>query len=166
MAKKNRIKEIKTNAIRIVEANSLNYETHRYDPDNGIDGVSVSISTGMDPNKVFKTLVVVGASKENYVCVIPVNQELDLKKAAKILGEKNIEMIPVKTLLNTTGYIKGGCSPIGMKKLFKTIIHETAKEFDTICVSGGRVGLQIELNGIELSQLIQAEFGNIIKKVD
>lgn len=162
MAKKE--KEPKTNAVRIVAAKKIPYELHTYEaPDGFLDGVSVAAQSGIDPDKVFKTLVLVGHSKEHYVCVIPVACELDLKKAAKHFGEKNIEMIHVKELTPLTGYIKGGCSPVGMKKLFKTAIHKSAEAEDTICVSGGKVGLQMELSPTQLADLIGAEFADLIK---
>lgn len=158
-------KEIKTNAVRIVAAKKIPYKLHTYDTSGGFQsGLSVAEQTGTDPDLVFKTLVLVGHSKEHYVCVIPVACELDLKKAAKYFAEKNLEMIHVKELTPLTGYIKGGCSPVGMKKLFQTAIHESAKEKDFICISGGKVGLQMELSPIQLAELIDAEFADLIKE--
>lgn len=163
MAKKE--KDIKTNAVRIVAAKKIPYTLYTYDaPEGFLDGVSVAKATGVDQDKVFKTLVLVGHSKEHYVCVVPVAEELDFKKAAKHFSEKNIEMIHAKDITKTTGYIKGGCSPVGMKKLFKTVIHETAVNQDTICVSGGKVGLQMELSPQSLAELIGADFADIIKE--
>lgn len=157
-------KEIKTNAVRMVAAKKIPYELHTYDTSGGFQsGLSVAEQTGTDPDLVFKTLVLVGHSKEHYVCVIPVACELDLKKAAKHFAEKNVEMIHVKELTPLTGYIKGGCSPVGMKKLFQTAIHESAKEKDFICVSGGKVGLQMELSPIHLAELVNAEFTDLVK---
>ena len=154
----------KTNAARLVEQAGIKYETHVYDVSDGkIDALSVAVKTGMEPSKVFKTLVTVGQSKEHYVCVIPAGGELDLKKAAKFFGEKKIEMIHQKELLPLTGYIHGGCSPVGMKKPFITCIDESALEHDTICVSGGRVGLQIELDPEELAMLTSVDFSDIAK---
>ena len=165
MAKKDKAKDTKTNAVRIVEAAGINYKLYTYDaPEGFLDGVSVAMQTGQDLERVFKTLVLVGHSKEHYVCVIPVAEELDFKKAAKHFGEKNIEMIHAKDITKITGYIKGGCSPVGMKKQFKTAIHETAEIQDTICVSGGKVGLQMELDPEALTRLIGAEFGDLIKE--
>lgn len=162
MSKKQKIQ--KTNAIRMVESAKIPFEVYTYDaPDGFLDGVSVAKETGMDVNKVFKTLVLVGHSKENYVCVIPVAEELDLKKAAKAFGEKNIEMIHAKDITKTTGYIKGGCSPVGMKKQFATAIHESAKDLDSFCVSAGKVGMQMELSPAALAELIDAEFVDLIK---
>lgn len=147
MAKKNKnCSTHKTNAVRIVEAEGIEYNLKEYDaPEGFLDGVSVAQQTGQDPRQVFKTLVTVGASRQNYVCVIPVAEELDLKKAAKHFGEKKIEMLPSKLITQTTGYIKGGCSPVGMKKPFPTAIDASASDIGTIMVSGGKVGLQMQL---------------------
>lgn len=163
MAKKE--KEPKTNAVRIVAAKKISYELHTYEaPDGFLDGVSVAAQSNLDPNKVFKTLVLMGHSREHYVCVIPVACELDLKKAAKFFDEKNVEMIHVKEITPLTGYIKGGCSPVGMKKQFKTAIHKSAQEQDTICVSGGKVGLQMELSPLGLAELVSAEFTDLVRE--
>ncbi len=163
MAKKE--KEIKTNAVRIVAAKKLPYQLHTYDaPEGFLDGVSVAEQTGQDPDMVYKTLVLIGHSKEHYVCVIPVACELDLKKAAKHFGEKNIEMIHAKDITRVTGYIKGGCSPVGMKKQFRTAIHCDAETLASFCVSGGKVGLQMELTPKDLAQLIGADFADLIKE--
>ena len=161
---KDKEKSEKTNAVRLVEKAGVEYTLHTYDAADGrIDGVSVAEKTGQPADKVFKTLVTVGQSKEHFVCVIPVAAELDLKKAAKLLGEKKIEMIHQKELLPLTGYIHGGCSPVGMKKQFITCIDENALLQDTICVSGGKIGLQIELDPEDLAMLTSADFGDIIK---
>ena len=161
---KDKEKSEKTNAVRLVEKAGVEYTLHTYDAADGrIDGVSVAEKTGQPADKVFKTLVTVGQSKEHYVCVVPVAAELDLKKAAKLLGEKKIEMIHQKELLPLTGYIHGGCSPVGMKKQFITCIDENALLQDTICVSGGKIGLQIELEPEDLAMLTSADFGDIIK---
>ena len=162
MAKKDKTE--KTNAVRLVEKAGVDYTLHTYDGSDGnIDGVSVANKTGMPVKKVFKTLVTVGQSKEHYVFVVPVEKELDLKKAAKFFGEKKIEMIHQKELLPLTGYIHGGCSPIGMKKPFDTCIDESALDNETICVSGGKIGLQVELDPEDLAMLASADFGNIVK---
>ena len=161
---KDKEKSEKTNAVRLVEKAGVEYTLHTYDAADGrIDGVSVAEKTGQPVDKVFKTLVTVGQSKEHYVCVIPVAAELDLKKAAKLLGEKKIEMIHQKELLPLTGYIHGGCSPVGMKKQFITCIDENALLQDTICVGGGKIGLQIELDPEDLAMLTSADFGDIVK---
>ncbi len=162
MAKKE--KEVKTNAVRIVAAKKLPYKLHTYDaPEGFLDGVSVAAQTGQDPDMVYKTLVLIGHSKEYYVCVIPVACELDLKKAAKHFGEKNIEMIHAKDITKVTGYIKGGCSPVGMKKQFRTVIHIAAESLPAVCVSGGKVGLQMELDPKALADLVGADFADIVK---
>ena len=139
-------KETKTNAMRMLESAGINYTLHTYDvSDDLVDGVSVAKKCGEDPEQVFKTLVTVGNDKEHYVFVVPVAQKLDLKACAKAAGVKSVEMIPQKELLPLTGYIHGGCSPVGMKKPFTTIFDETMTLFDTILVSGGRVGTQVEV---------------------
>ena len=153
----------KTNAMRALDKAKVSYEAHEYECKDGhVDGVSVANKLGQNVEMVFKTLVAQGTSKEYYVFVVPVAEELDLKKAAKVAGEKKIEMIHVKDINKCTGYIRGGCSPLAMKKLYKTFIHETAKNFDTIVFSGGKIGLQIEANAIEVANVINAEFENII----
>ena len=154
---------VKTNAMRILEREGVPHTVHIYDPDLGIDGVSVARQLGQDPQAVFKTLVTQGKSRQFFVFVIPVNATLSLKRAAQACGEKSVEMIPQKLLLPTTGYIHGGCSPIGMKKQFHTVLDETAILFDTIHVSGGRRGVQIELNPDDLCALIGAEYAELTK---
>jgi Cys-tRNA(Pro)/Cys-tRNA(Cys) deacylase len=145
---------VKTNAVRLLDLKKVDYILHEYDaPDGFLDGVSVAKATGIEPERVFKTLVTQGASREYYVCVIPVALELDLKKAAKHFGEKKLEMIPAKDITKVTGYIKGGCSPVGMKKPFKTAVDESARGFERIVVSAGKVGLQMDL---PLSSLLEA----------
>lgn len=145
---------VKTNAVRLLDLKKVDYILHEYDaPDGFLDGVSVANATGIDPERVFKTLVTQGASREFYVCVIPVAHELDLKKAAKHFGEKKLEMIPARDITKVTGYIKGGCSPVGMKKPFKTAIDENARRFERIVVSAGKVGLQMDL---PLASLVEA----------
>ncbi|MEG0829495.1 MAG: Cys-tRNA(Pro) deacylase [Anaerovoracaceae bacterium] len=142
----------KTNAVRIAHKANIPYILREYDAPTGfLDGVSVAAATGMNPDQVFKTLVLQGTSKEYYVCLIPVAAHLHLKKAAKHFGEKKMEMIPAREITKITGYIKGGCSPVGMKKTFKTAIDSTGENFEFIIVSGGKVGLQME---IELSGLL------------
>lgn len=160
MAKKNNVH--KTNAIRIVQAKKIPFEIYEYEaPDGFLDGVSVAKATGQNPDQVFKTLVLQGASRENYVCVIPVGCELNLKKAAKHFGEKKIEMIPHKDITKVTGYIKGGCSPIGMKKQFATAIHQTAGDFETVIFSAGKVGLQMEIPVTALLEVAQAQLADL-----
>ena len=147
----------KTNVMRILDQKKIVYTPHFYDPGK-MDGMSVAAAAGLDPMAVFKTLVTVGASKRNYVFVIPVCRELDLKKAAKAVGEKSIAMIRQAELLPLTGYIHGGCSPVGMKKPFKTVIDESAQELSRMLVSAGRVGAQVEMAPVNLAELVRAEF--------
>lgn len=153
MAKK---KEEKTNVMRILEQKNVTYTAHAYPPDGAVDGVSVAAYLGQDPEQVFKTLVTRGASGNYYVFDIPVGENLDLKKAARAAGEKSIAMIHQKELLPLTGYVHGGCSPVGMKKQFPTVFHETAVLFDTICVSAGKIGAQVELAPEDLIALLGA----------
>lgn len=147
----------KTNVMRILDQKKVPYTPHRYDT-SATDGMSVAALTGSDPASVFKTLVTVGASKRNYVFVIPVCRELDLKKAAKAVGEKSIAMIRQAELLPLTGYIHGGCSPVGMKKQFKTVLDESARELPRMLVSAGKIGAQVELSPADLAALVRAEF--------
>ncbi len=153
----------KTNAMRILDSLNIEYEYLEYSVDDGkIDGISVADKVGEPRETVFKTLVTIGADKELYVFVIPVEFELDLKKAAKASSQKNIQMLPLKELTKNTGYVHGGCSPIGMKKLFKTFIDETATLNEKIVVSAGQVGLQIKLNPSALAESVNAEFVDLI----
>ena len=139
-------KEAKTNAMRMLDSAHVNYVLHTYDTSDGqIDGLAVARKCGEDPEQVFKTLVTQGNDKNFYVFVVPVENELDLKACARSVGVKSVEMIHVRDLLKTTGYIRGGCSPIGMKKKYTTVYDETIVLFDTVLVSGGRVGLQVEV---------------------
>lgn len=151
---KKKINTQKTNAVRIVEAEGIPYKMYEYDaPEGFLDGVSVAEALHQNPAQVFKTLVTVGSSREYHVCVIPVCRELDLKKAAKHFAEKKLEMILARDITKVTGYIKGGCSPVGMKKQYTTAIDVSAENFDTIMVSGGKVGLQMELTVEGLARL-------------
>lgn len=154
----------KTNAMRILDSNKINYDVLSYENKDGkIDGVSVAEKIGKNVEEVYKTLVTQGNSKEYYVFVIPVNEELDFKKAAKVAGEKSVEMINVNDINKVTGYIRGGCSPIGMKKCYKTFINISAEELDKIIVSGGKIGLQILLDVKDLVDIISAKLEDIIK---
>lgn len=153
---------VKTNAVRLLDLKKISYTLHEYDaPDGFLDGVSVARATGIDPERVFKTLVTQGASREYYVCIIPVARELDLKKAAKHFGEKKLDMIPAKDITAVTGYIKGGCSPVGMKKPFKTAVDESAGNFERIVVSAGKVGLQMELPLQDLLETTSAQLAEL-----
>lgn len=156
----------KTNVMRILDQKKIPYQAYCYADTEAISGVEVAEVLGQNPNQVFKTLVTVGASKRNYVFVIPVCEELQLKKAAKAVGEKSIEMIKSKELLPLTGYIHGGCSPIGMKKIFKTVIHSSASEFGTIIFSAGKIGYQVEVAPTDLKKVIPYEFGDITQGVE
>ncbi len=154
----------KTNAMRLLDAAGIAYRTVEYEVDeNDLSGVHVARQLGQPCEQIFKTLVLKGEKKGYLVCCIPVDQELDLKKAAKAFGEKKVEMIHMKDLLAVTGYIRGGCSPIGMKKKFPTWIDETAVLFEEIAVSGGVRGEQIFLNPEDLAELIQAKFADLVK---
>ena len=147
-------KQEKTNVMRLLEQKKIPYQSYTYDTETAISGMEVAELLQQNPNQVFKTLVTVGASKRNYVFVVPVCGELHLKKAAKAVGEKSIEMIKSKELLPLTGYVHGGCSPIGMKKLFTTVIHETAKLYETIIFSGGKIGYQVEVSVENLAKIV------------
>ena len=155
-------KDNKTNVMRVLEAQGIAYTAHTYPTDGAIDGVSVARMLGQDPECVFKTLVTRGASGGYYVFDIPVAENLDLKKAAKAVGEKSIAMLPQKELLPLTGYVHGGCSPVGMKKLFPTVFHETAQILDTIMVSAGKIGFQVECKPDALMELVNATTADII----
>ena len=151
---------IKTNAIRTLDKEKITYQIHEYDS-TCTDGVSVAALVGKDPSKVFKTLVTEDGKSNHFVFCIPVTKTLNLKKVALAVKVKSISMIPQKELLPLTGYIHGGCSPIGMKKEFMTMIDESALNFDTICVSGGKVGVQIELSPIDLIKYLKCETGDL-----
>ena len=155
----------KTNAMRLLDAAGIAYTAHSYDDKDGkIDGVSVAQKIGISAERVFKTLVTVGASGEFLVFVIPVAKELDLKKAAKAAGEKHIEMCPSRDLLKHTGYIHGGCSPIGMKKLFRTFVDESAILLEQMVFSAGKIGAQIETAPDNLIQMAEAEYADLTKE--
>lgn len=155
-------KENKTNAMRILDKNKISYRTNTYECDEFIDGIHVADMNGDSYEQSFKTLVTVGKSGSYYVFALPIDKEIDFKKAAKIVGEKSIEMIHVKDINKITGYIRGGCTPVGMKKLYPTIIHESAKNFDEIIISGGRLGLQIILNPNDLAAVTNAKFADFL----
>ena len=157
-------KQTKTNAMRMLEKEKVAYTFHEYDHGDGaIDGVSVATKLGQDPARVFKTLVTQGASKNFYVFVIPVAAELDLKKAARSVGEKSVAMLPLAQLTAVTGYVRGGCSPVGMKKAFATRLDETAVLFETVLVSGGRRGLQVELAPDDLLGACGGEYADLTR---
>lgn len=152
----------KTNVMRILEQKKIAYKSYEYQSTGAISGIEVAAALSEDVNQVFKTLVTVGSSKRNYVFMIPVHKELDLKKAAKTVGEKSIAMIKSKELLDLTGYIHGGCSPIGMKKQFKTVIDISASNFETILYSGGKIGYQVETALTDLKKIVPYEFSDVV----
>jgi len=151
----------KTNVMRVLEQKKAQYKSYSFECDGAKSGVEVAGILGLNPDKVFKTLVTVGKSKEHFVFVIPAAAELNLKKAAQAVGEKNIEMIPQKELLPLTGYIHGGCSPIGMKKPFMTTIDQSAEAQDTIVFSAGKIGFQVETSLEELSKVIRYQLADV-----
>jgi Cys-tRNA(Pro)/Cys-tRNA(Cys) deacylase len=146
--------EYKTNVMRILDKNKVSYLAHAYDAKETINGMEVAKALNQNPNQVFKTLLTVSKSKNYYVFVIPVNKELDLKKCAIAVGEKAIEMVALKDLLPITGYVHGGCSPIGMRKLFTTVFDSSSQDYDTIIFSGGKIGYQVQLNLADLIKII------------
>ena len=156
--------ETKTNVMRVLDQKKIPYSAHSYAHEEGVavDGVTVAQSMGQDPGRVFKTLVTRGASKAYYVFDVPVAENLDLKKAARAVREKSVEMIDVSEITALTGYVRGGCSPIGMKKQFRTVFHETALDYDTIIVSGGKIGSQVELAPDDLLKLIRGTTADLI----
>lgn len=157
-------KEEKTNVMRILDSKKVDYKSYTYIDTDAISGIEVAKVLNENPNQVFKTLVTTSKSKNNYVFLVPVKEELDLKKAAKAVGEKNIEMLKSKELLPLTGYIHGGCSPIGMKKQFKTIIDLSASNFATIIFSGGKIGYQVEISLKELEKVLNFKLEEITVK--
>lgn len=157
-------KDDKTNVMRVLDKAKINYSFRKYEPNASLTGGEIARLLGEEPEKVFKTLVTVSKSKEHYVFMLPVEKELDLKKAARAAGEKNIEMIAQKELFSLTGYVHGGCSPIGMKKQFKTFIDESARQFDTIMFSAGKVGYQVEIATADAERLIPLCFADLAKQ--
>lgn len=156
-------KHEKTNVMRILDQKKINYKSYCYINTNAISGIEVASVLNQNPSQVFKTLVTVGNSKANYVFLVPVNKELNLKQASLSVNEKSISMIKSKDLLELTGYIHGGCSPVGMKKQFKTVIDISATNFDTIIFSAEKIGYQVELTLFELKKVIPFELNNISK---
>ena len=154
-------KQIKTNVMRVLDAAKIEYTGHEYLETGAVNGMDVANALGEDPKRAFKTLVTQGHSKAYYVFMIPVCDELDLKKAAKCAGEKKIEMIKAKELLPLTGYVHGGCSPIGMKKTFPTFIDKSAENYDKIMFSGGKIGFQVEVAVADLSKVVKYELADL-----
>lgn len=153
--------EHKTNVMRELDKLKIPYNHYCYADTDAVSGVDVAHVLNQNPEHVFKTLVTVGKSKKHYVFMLPVAKELDLKKAAKSVGEKAVEMVKSKELLGLTGYIHGGCSPIGMKKFFTTIIDKSAQNFDSIIFSAGKIGYQVEVNIEELTKVIKIDFADL-----
>lgn len=151
----------KTNVMRILDQHKIEYRSHYYYDTDAVSGVEVAKVLGQNPEQVFKTLVTTGSSKNHYVFVIPVEKSLNLKKAAKAVGEKSIEMLKSRELLPLTGYIHGGCSPIGMKKKFRTVVDSSALAFDTIIFSGGKIGYQVELALSDLQKVMPLELAEV-----
>lgn len=152
----------KTNVMRILEQKKIDYTSYCYADTGVVSGIEVAAALNQDPNRVFKTLVAMGGSNNNYVFLVPVQKELDLKKAAKSVGEKSIHMLKSKDLLPLTGYVHGGCSPIGMKKQFRTVIDASAANFGTIIFSGGKIGYQVETTLKELKRILRFELEDIV----
>lgn len=154
--------DMKTNVMRILEQKKVVYKSHCYANTEAVSGIEVASVLHQAPERVFKTLVTTGKSKNHYVFMVPVQEELDLKKAAIAVGEKSIEMLKAKELFELTGYIHGGCSPIGMKKSFQTVIHQTAGAYSTIMFSAGKIGYQVELSLTDLQKVISVKEADII----
>lgn len=156
-------KELKTNALRILDKNKVSYKIIQYECDTFIDGLHTAELTGAPAEKSFKTLVMQGKSGQYYVFVIPIAEEVDLKAAAKAVGEKSVELLPVKEITDVTGYVRGGCTPLGMKKQFPTIVQKTAADYDAIYISGGRIGLSIVLSPADLVRVTRAVYADVIR---
>lgn len=157
-------KETKTNAMRMLDKYKITYQVNTYECQEFIDGIHIANQLGQPYEQSFKTLVTMGKSGDYYVYAIPVDKELDLKKAAKAVGEKSVEMLPVKEINAVTGYIRGGCTPIGMKKLYPTVLHKSAADYPYIIISGGKLGLQIQLAPMDLVKAVNAKLEDIILK--
>ncbi len=156
-------KDNKTNAMRILDKNKINYKINTYECEEFIDGVHIADMLGQPHESTFKTLVTEGKSGNYYVFAIPIDLELDMKKAAKSVVEKSVEMVAVKNINAVTGYIRGGCTPIGMKKLYKTVYHESIRNFDEIIISGGKLGTQIIISPDDLIKVTNAKTTDIVK---
>lgn len=155
-------KEAKTNAMRILDKNKISYEVLTYECDDFIDGLHTAAATGAPVEQSFKTLIMQGKSKQYYVFVVPIADEVDLKAAARAVGEKSVEMTHVKDLTAISGYVRGGCSPLGMKKQYQTVVQESAAHYDKIYISGGRVGTTICLAPDDLMKVVRAEYADVI----
>lgn len=158
-------KEVKTNAMRMLDRLKIPYTYAEYECDEFTDGIQTADKLGCEHVLVYKTLVTVGKSGGHYVFVIPIEAEIDFKKAAKVVGEKSLEMLPLKDLTKVTGYVRGGCTAIGMKKQFPTVIHETAEQLDAMYVSGGKLGMQISLSPEDLKKAAKAQFADVVRSM-
>lgn len=154
-------KEVKTNAMRILDRQKIKYSYEEYECDEFMDGISVADKLGYDHALVYKTLVTVGKSGGHYVFVIPIEAEIDFKKAAKVVGEKSLEMLPLKDLTKVTGYVRGGCTAVGMKKQFPTVIQKDAEVLEYMHVSAGKLGMQLKLTPSDLQKASNAKFGDV-----
>ena len=152
----------KTNAMRLLDQKKIEYEVKEIEDAEGLSGSQMALKAGENPEEVYKTLVTLGAKGAHYVFVVPVEKELDLKKAAKTVGEKSISMIHQKELLPLTGYIHGGCSPVGMKKFFRTVFDKSALSHERIYFSGGKIGVQVRIRTVDISKAIKCEFEDIV----
>lgn len=157
-------KEVKTNAMRILDRLKIPYTYQTYECDEFTDGIQTADMLGLDHELVFKTIVTTGKSGAHYVFVIPIEAEIDFKKAARTVGEKSLEMLPLKNLTQVTGYVRGGCTSIGMKKKFPTVIQESAGQYEQIYVSGGKIGMQLQLAPEDLRKAADARFGDVIRE--
>ena len=157
-------KELKTNAMRMLEKLKIPYEYLTYECPEFVSGISTADITGLPHELVYKTLVTTGKSGEHFVFVIPIEGELDLKKAAKAVGEKSVEMLPVKEITKVTGYVRGGCTAIGMKKKFPAVLDESARTLDRIYVSGGKIGMQLKLSPEDLKRAAGADYADVLQK--
>lgn len=158
-------KEVKTNAMRILERQKIPYTYETYECDEFTDGIETADKLGYEHQYVYKTLVTTGKSGEHYVFVIPIEEEIDFKKAAKAVGEKSLEILHLKDLTKVTGYVRGGCTAVGMKKQFPTVIQEDAKDLPHMHVSGGKLGMQLTLAPLDLAKVANAEFADIIHRL-
>jgi len=156
------MKTEKTNVMRVLDSRKIDYRAHFYTPDPHLSGGEIAALQGEDGEQVFKTLVTEGSPGKYYVFIVPVSEELNLKKAAAAVGEKSVAMIPQKDLLRLTGYVHGGCSPVGMKKAYPTFMHRTAEDFDRVYVSGGKVGCQVELSPADLRGLTGLRYADLV----
>ena len=156
-------KEVKTNAMRMLDRAKVSYSYEEYECDDFTDGIQTADKLGYDHKLVYKTLVTTGKTGNHYVFVIPIEAEIDFKKAAKVVGEKSLEMLHLKDLTKVTGYVRGGCSPLGMKKAFHTIVHQSAAQYDKIYISGGRIGTSIALSPEDLMKVIDGAYADIIQ---